>query len=151
MALALSSRRRSAAAVLSVLAAVALAIAVVGRGCGVAEPGPEAAVRGLVAAAAAGDREAVYRWMSPSTQAVLDERAQRATELVGANVRYTAADLIALGPAEEVAAPTEVRVVERRGDRVTVEVVSSGGRARLEVVKIDGRWRIDLPSLGATP
>lgn len=151
MALALSARRRAAAAAVSVLAAVALAIAVMGRGCNVTEPGPEAAVRSLIAAADEGDRSAVYAMLSPATQAALEEKAQRATELVGANVRYQAIDLVAIGSAEDVPTPTEISVVERHGDRAIVEIVSTGGRARLDVVKVDGRWRIDLPGYGTAP
>jgi hypothetical protein len=151
MALALSGRRRHLAAAVSVLAAVALAVAVVGRGCRVTEPGPEAAVRGMIAAANEGDRRAVYAMLSPATQARLEERAQRATELVGSNVRYTAIDLIAIGSAEDVPAPTEIKVVERKGDHATVEVVSTFGSARIDVVRIDGRWRIDLPGYGSGP
>jgi len=151
MALALTSRRRAAAAAFSVLAAVALAVAVVGRGCRVAEPGPETAVRGMIAAANEGDRNGVFALLSPSTQAALEERAQRATELVGSNVRYTALDLIAIGSAEDVPAPSEIEVVERDGNRAVVEVVSSAGRARLDVVRVGGRWRIDLPSYAAAP
>ena len=110
MALALTQRRRNAAAAVSVVAAVALAIAVVGRGCRVTTPGPEAAVRSLIAATNAGDRKAVYALLSPATQQRLDDRAQRATELVGSNVRYTALDLISIGAGEDVPAPTEVNV-----------------------------------------
>jgi hypothetical protein len=151
MALALTSRRRVSAAVLSVVAAVALAIAVVGRGCSVTEPGPDAAVRGLIAAANEGDQAQVFALLSPETQAALVDKAQRATELVGANVRYAATDLIAIGTAEEMSAPTEIRVVEQHGDRAVVEIVSSDGPARLELVKVDGSWRIDLPSYRAGP
>jgi hypothetical protein len=151
MALALTGRRRAAAAAVSVLAAVAIAGAVVGRGCRVAEPGPEAAVRGMLAAANEGDRRAVFALLSPATQAALEERAQRATELVGSNVRYTALDLIAIGSAEDVPAPTEIEVVDVSGGHAVVEVTSSAGNARLDVVKVDGRWRIDLPSYAAAP
>jgi len=151
MALALTSRRRAAAAAFSVIAAVALAAAVVGRGCRVTEPGPEAAVRGMLAAANEGDRNAVFALLSPATQSALEERAQRATELVGSNVRYTALDLIAIGSADDVPLPTSIETVERHGDRVVVEIASSAGTARLDVVKVDGRWKIDLPSYAAAP
>lgn len=151
MALALTQRRRTAAAAVSVIAAVALAVAVVGRGCGVTDPGPEAAVRGLIAAANEGDRAAVFALLSPATQAALEARAQRATELVGSNVRYTALDLIAIGSAEDVPAPSAIEVVEERGDRAVVEITSGTGRSRLDVVRIDGRWKIDLPSSAAAP
>jgi hypothetical protein len=151
MALALTGRRRNAAAAVSVLAAVALAIAVVGRGCRVDEPGPDAAVRGMIAASNAGDKHSVFALLTPATQARLEEGAQQATLLVGANVRYTALDLIAIGSAEDVPAPTEVNVIARSKDRATVEIVSTSGRAQLELQKVDGRWRIDLPGYGTSP
>lgn len=151
MALVLSARRRVAAAAASVLLAVALAIAVVGRGCGVEQPGPEQAVRSLLAAASAGDRQAVWTLLSPQTQRRLEDRAQRATDLVGANLRYTALDLIAIGSSEDRPAPSEIDVVERTGDRAVVELRSSAGRARLELVRVDGHWRIDLPDYGDGP
>ena len=151
MALALTGRRRNAAAAVSVLAAVALAIAAVGRGCRVREPGPEAAVRSLIAASNAGDKKAVYALLTPATQSRLEERAQRATELVGSNVRYTALDLIAIGSAEDVPAPTEINVISSDGAHAVVEIVSSAGRARLDLHKVEGRWRIDLPGYGAAP
>jgi hypothetical protein len=67
LALALTSRRGAIAAAASALAAIALAAAVLGRGCGVAPPGPDAAVKSLVQAARAGDREAVWVMLSPAT------------------------------------------------------------------------------------
>ena len=151
MALALTGRRRNAAAAVSVLAAVALAIAVVGRGCRVHEPGPDAAVRSLMAAANAGDRKAVFGLLTEHTQNALVDRAEKATTDVGSNVRYTALDLIAIGSSEDVPAPTEINVISRQGDHAVVEVVSTAGRAQLDVVKEKGRWRIDLPGYGGEP
>ena len=145
MALALTSRRYALAAAASALAAIALAAAVLGRGCGVAEPGPDAAVKSLIAAARAGDRKAVWRMLSPETQRALDERARTATDLVGSSTRFTALDLISIGSSEDVPPPTDVRVIARAGDRATVEI---GGPApeRVDVVRIDGHWKIDLPA-----
>ena len=151
MALALTGRRRNAAAAVSVLAAVALAIAVVGRGCSVTAPGPDAAVRSMIAASNAGDKHSVWALLTPATQARLEEGAQQATTLVGANVRYTALDLIAIGSAEDVPAPTEINVLSRDGDHAVVEIVSTSGRAQLDVQKVEGRWRIDLPGYGTSP
>jgi len=48
-----------------------------------------------------------------------------------------------------VAAPTDITVIEERGDRAIVELVSPAGRARIELVKADGRWTIDLPGYGS--
>jgi len=152
MALALTGRRRAWAAGVSVLAAVTLAIAVVGRGCAVGgTPGPEVAVRNLIAATNAGDRKAVYALLSPETQARLEEKAERATDLVGSNVRYTALDLISIGSTEDVPPPTSIGVLSRDRDHAVVEIVSAAGRARLDVVRVKGRWRIDLPDYGTAP
>jgi hypothetical protein len=149
MALALGTRRSTVAAVASALAAMALAAAVAGRSCRVTTPGPEVAVRDLLAAAKAGDRDAIYDLLTPATQARLESEAKRATDLVGAAVRYTAKDLISIGASDGIAAPSDITVIEQRGDRATVELVSPNGRARLELAMSDGRWRIDLPHFGA--
>jgi hypothetical protein len=148
MALALGTRRSTVAAVTSALAAMAFAAAVAGRSCRVAPPGPEVTVRDLVQAAKAGDRDAIFELLTPATRARLDAEAKRATDLVGAAVRYTAKDLISIGTSDGVAPPTDITVIDQRGDRAVVEVVSPNGRARLDLQKSDGRWRVDLPQFG---
>lgn len=153
MALALTSRRSTLAAVASALAAMALAAAVAGRSCRVTQPGPEAAVRDMIQAAKTGDRELVYTLLSDATRDRLASEAKRATDLVGASRRYTAKDLISIGstgggdPAD--VDPTDITVLEERGDHAVVEVVSAAGRARVELIKVAGRWRIDLPQYGS--
>ena len=148
MGLALTSRRSTVAAVASLIAAVALAATVAGRSCRVTQPGPEAAVREMLHAAKTGDRDAVFSLLSPGTRSRLEAEAKRATDLVGAATRYTAKDLLSIGSSEGIAAPTDITVLEERGDRASVEVVSESGRARIELIKIEGRWRIDLPQYG---
>jgi hypothetical protein len=150
MALALTSRRSTVAAIASATLAITLAAAVAGRSCRVSEPGPEAAVRGMLRAAKSGDREAVLEMLAPATQARLEDRARHATDLVGAAVRYTAKDLISIGSSDGVAAPTDITVLEESGDRAIVEVVSPVGRSRLELLRVDGRWRIDIPAYGTS-
>jgi len=150
MALALGTRRSTVAAVASALAAMALAAAVAGRSCRVTTPGPEVVVRDLLAAAKAGDRDAIYDLLTPATQARLESQAKRATDLVGAAVRYTAKDLISIGASDGVAPPSDITVIDERGDHATVELVSPNGRAKLDLVKSDGRWRIDLPQFGGS-
>ena len=149
MALALTSRRSTLAAVASALAAMALAAAVAGRSCRVTRPGPEAAVGAMIQAAKTGDRDTVFELLAPATRDRLDAEARRATDLVGASQRYTAKDLISIGSSDGVADPTDITVLEDRGDRAVVEVVSPAGRARLDLVRIDGRWRIELPQYGS--
>ncbi len=149
MALALTSRRSTIAAVASALAAMALAAAVAGRSCRVSQPGPEAAVRDVLQAAKTGDRDTVFAMLAPATQHRLEVEARRATDLVGAAIRYTAKDLVSIGSSDGVAAPTDITVLEERNDRAVVEVVSPSGRARMQLVKIDGRWRVDLPQYGS--
>jgi len=148
MALALTSRRTTLAAVASALAAMALAAAVAGRSCRVSEPGPEAAVREMVQAAKTGDRELVFELLSPATHARLEAEARRATDLVGASQRYTAKELISIGSSDALVDPSDITVIEERGDRAVVELVSPSGRARVELVKLGNRWRIDLPQYG---
>lgn len=148
MGLALPSRRSTVAAVASALAAMALAAAVAGRSCRVTQPGPEIAVREMLQAAKTGDRDIVFSLLSPHTRERLETEAKRATDLVGAAVRYSAKDLVSIGSSDGIAPPTDITVIEERGDRAIVEVVSPAGRARIELVKVDGRWLIDLPSYG---
>lgn len=148
MGLALTSRRSTVAAVTSALAAMALAAAVAGRSCRVTQPGPEAAVREMLHAAKTGDRDAVFTLLAPATRSRLEVEAKRATDLVGAATRYTAKDLLSIGSSDGIAAPTDITVLEERGDHATVEVVSPAGRARIELLKVEGRWRIELPQYG---
>lgn len=148
MALALTSRRSTIAAVASILAAMALAAAVAGRSCRVSQPGPEAAVRDLLQAAKTGDRDAVFELLAPSTRARLEAEARRATDLVGASVRYTAKELVSIGSSDTLATPTDITVVEERTDRAVVEVVSPAGRSKMELVKVDGRWLVEIPEYG---
>jgi hypothetical protein len=147
--LALPSRRSTVAAVASVAAAMALAAAIAGRSCRVTQPGPEIAVREMLQAAKTGDRDTVFSLLSPETRQRLEIEAKRATDLVGAATRYAAKDLVSIGSSDGVPAPTDITVIEERGDRAIVEVVSPAGRSRIELVKADGRWTIDLPQYGS--
>ncbi|HET7502461.1 MAG TPA: hypothetical protein VFK02_15685 [Kofleriaceae bacterium] len=149
MALALTSRRSTLAAVASALAAMALAAAVAGRSCRVTQPGPELAVRDLIQAAKTDDHDAVFELLTPATRDRLEAEARRATDMVGASQRYTARDLISIGRSEGVADPTDITVLEEHGDRAVVEIVSPSVRARIELVKLEGRWRIELPQYGS--
>ena len=148
MALALTSRRSTIAAIASALAAMAVAAAVAGRSCRVSQPGPEIAVRDMLQAAKSGDRDTVFEMLSPATRARLEVEARRATDLVGASIRYTAKDLVSIGSSENIAAPTDITVIEEHDDRAIAELVSPSGRSRMSLVKIDGRWKIDIPEYG---
>lgn len=148
MALALTSRRSTVAAIASAVAAMAFAAAVAGRGCRVNDPGPEAAVRDMIQAAKTGDRDAVFDLLAPGTQDKLAAYAARATDLVGAATRYAAKDLISIGSSEGVAPPTDITVLSEVGDRATVEIVSPAGRSQLDLVRIDGKWRVELSQYG---
>ncbi len=148
MALALTARRRALAAATTALAAAALAAAVLGRSCAVSAPSPETAVRALVQAARAGDRQAVWDLMSPATQARLTDGARRATDLVGSSMRYRPLDLISIGSSDDVPPPVDIRTVARDGDHAVVEIISVGEPAQIELVRIGKRWKIDLPAYG---
>lgn len=151
MALALGTRRSTIAAVASALAAMALAAAVAGRSCQVTRPGPEMTVHDLLQAAKTNDRDLVFELLTPATRQRLEAEAKRATDLVGAATRYTAKDLISIGASDAEAAPTDITVIEQRGDHAVVEIVSAAGRSRLQLLRVGGRWRVDLPQYGAEP
>jgi hypothetical protein len=148
MALALSTRRSTVAAVASALAAMAIAAAVAGRSCRVSQRGPEAAVRDVLQAARIGDLDTVFQLLSPRTRARLEAEARRATDLVGAAERFSAKQLVSMGSSEGVSAPTDITVLDELDDRAVVEVVSPAGRSRIELIRVDGRWLIDLPAYG---
>lgn len=148
MALALTTRRSTVAAVASAIAAMAIAAAVAGRGCRVSQRGPEAAVRDVLHAAKTGDLDTAFELLSPRTRARLEAEAKRATDLVGASERFAAKDLASLGSSEGIPAPTDITVLEELDDRAVVEVVSPAGRSRIELVRVGGRWLVDLPAYG---
>jgi hypothetical protein len=144
------SRRRALAAATSVLAAMALAASMAGRGCLVGEDDAVGAVHAFAAAAKAEDHEALFELLGPATRAGLDAAARRATDLAGGAHRFDAIDMLSIGKAS--ASPRELRVIERKDDRAVVEIVGSGGeRARLVTVHVDGAWRIELPEYTLEP
>ncbi|MEP6862739.1 MAG: hypothetical protein ABJE66_19090 [Deltaproteobacteria bacterium] len=107
--------------------------------------GPEVTVRALLTAAKTADRDAIFELLTPATRDALEASAKRATDLVGAAIRFNAKDLISIGSFDPTAAPTDITLLEQHGDRAIVEIVSPSGRARLDLLEIDGRWRVDLP------
>lgn len=151
MALALTTRRSTVAAVASALAAMAIAAAVAGRSCRVSQRGPEAAVRDALQAARTGDVGAVLELLSPATRAELEAEARRATDLVGAAERFSPKALLSLGSSDGASAPTDITVLEERGDRAVVEVVSPAGRSRVDLVRVGDRWLIDVPAYAREP
>lgn len=148
MALALTTRRSTVAAVASAIAAMAIAAAVAGRSCRVSQRGPEAAVRDMLQAARTGDLDRVFELLTPATRAGLEAQARRATDLVGGSERFAAKDLVSMGSSDGVPAPTDITVLDELDDRAVVEIVSPAGRSRVELVRVGGRWLIDLPAYG---
>ncbi len=104
----------------------------------------------MLQAARNGDRDTVYELLAPTTQEALAREAKRATDLVGASTRFAPKDLVSVGSSEGVAAPTDLTVLDERGDHAVVEVVSPSGRSRVELVRVNGHWRIELPGYGTT-
>lgn len=145
------SRRRALAAVTSVLAAMALAASMAGRGCSMDEDEPIAAVRAFAAAASAEDHEALYELLGPTTRAGLEASARRATDLAGGAHRFDAIDMLSIGKAAG-APPRELRVVEREGTHAVVQFLGVSDRpARLMTVYASGAWRIELPEYVPVP
>ncbi|ACY12784.1 hypothetical protein Hoch_0143 [Haliangium ochraceum DSM 14365] len=143
-------RRRAVAAAASVLAAMALAVAMAGRGCEMEGDGPIGAVRAFAAAAQTDDHQQLYELLGPKTRAQLASAAARATELAGGARRFAPIDMLSIGRVE--AAPMrDVRVLANDGERATVAFTGEGGRSmQIETVLVgdgDGSgWRVELPS-----
>ncbi len=143
------SRRRAVAASASVIAAVALAAAMAGRGCEVDEDSPAGVVHAFVAAAEAEDADAVLELLGPATRAGLAESARQATALAGSARRFDPADMLGIGPRRSHSAHS-VEVVEISADRAYVELVDGRGPpTRVSLVRANGHWRIELPPYDA--
>jgi hypothetical protein len=136
--------KRAVAAFVTVAAALALAWAAGPRGCGADDRSPEGAVRAFIAAARAGDEEALWELLSPATRARVSEAAVAAGDRAGESHRYRPLDVLDVGSGEGHYAPTDIVAREIEGDRVTVDVLGPNRRDAIEVVKVDGRWKIDL-------
>ena len=137
-----AGRRGGLAAAVTALAAVALAVAVGGRGCGSEDDSPDGAVRAFAAAARAGDRDTMMELFGPETRAWLDAAAGRATQLVGGNGRFDPIDLINAGALGGT--PARILVREAEGGRARVEVTDeTGRRAMVDLVELDGHWRLE--------
>lgn len=142
--------RRSLAATASVVAAMALAAAVAGRGCQVDENTPEGVVASFIQASRADDRETLYQLLGPKTRAWLDDAARRATDLAGGAKRFGPLDMIGVSENTSVTSSAEIAVDELSEQTAKVELVNaSGQRSELHLVEIDGQWRIELPGHGS--
>jgi hypothetical protein len=116
----------------------------VAAGCGGARS-PEGAVRALAEAAEAGDRDAVYALLAPTTRARLTAEADRAARAAGRR-EIGAVDLVAAGWSPPRWRAAEFDVLSRSGERATVEVRGAAReRETLSCVRVDGQWRVELP------
>jgi hypothetical protein len=129
-----------------VLLAVALAVAIAGRGCGADDDSPVGAVRAFISAARAGDSDAIYSLLGPRTRAYLEDSARTATDYAGGSRRFAHTELLRVSDAgSDRRPPRDVLLRDRDGDRAIVDVVSADGvRSPIEVVNVDGGWRIEL-------
>ncbi len=142
----IGSRRRGATTIVSAVAAVALAAAMVGRGCSVRGSGPDGVVRELINAQRTGDAELLYSLLGPNTIAALQTEARRATDLVGGWQRFVPADLVSIGQATPGGGTFEYSVRRIAEDKAQVDIASSTGqKSVLMLVRIDKDWRIEVP------
>ena len=141
----LGTKRRLIAAAATVGAAVALALAVSGRGCAVGDGTAVGAARAFVAAARAGDRRAAWELLGPRTRARVEAVAQAATEKVGGTRRYGPLDVLDLSTPERTYEPTDVVIRTELGATAVVDVLGPAGRHdALNLVRQDGHWRVEL-------
>lgn len=139
------------AALATAITALTLAIVASGRGCA-EDQAPEEAARTLIAAARAGDADAVYALLGPATRARLGERAARAQAKAGGRRTFDPRELLEVKEEARTSAPVEVALRERRGDHAMVEVTDGSGRRDLvALVRESGTWRVELPDPSPSP
>jgi hypothetical protein len=129
-------------------AALAIAIAVYGRGCESDQDTAEAIARQFLAASLAGDSTAMYELMSKDTREQLASAARRATELVGGSRRYGPTDMIDVSPSAAGTQLPALSVLERGERRVVFDVgaTTSHPGATLTVIYEQEAWRVDVPA-----
>jgi hypothetical protein len=123
------------------VAAVALAAAVAGRGCGGEDETPDGAVRAFASAARAGDRETMLELLGPATRDWLAAAAAHGSQMIGGPGATREIDLLGgRGPG-----PTRISLRSQDGKKALVDVVDERGvRSTVDVVEVDGRWRLEL-------
>jgi hypothetical protein len=138
-------RRRLVGAAVTAAAAVALAWAVGGKGCGESDSTPEGAARAFVAAARAEDKAALWELLGPATRGRATAAAAAATEKVGGARRFAPLEVLDVGAPESTYVPTDIVLREVRGANAFVDVLGPEGRRdTLQLVEVGGRWRVEL-------
>ena len=116
-------------------------------GCSARDEGasPEGAVRTLIAAARAGDRQAVYQRFGPRTRARVDETLARANRM-GGRRQFRPADFVSVGWAPPAWEAAGVRSIRRSKNDAEVEVYSAAGdRQIVRLIREERAWKIELP------
>jgi hypothetical protein len=114
--------------------------------CGGRDDGssPEAAVRSLIAAARAGDRQAVYQRLGPRSRAHIQELLSSSRK-TGATRILRPEDLVTVGwvpPAWEYAG---TRLLGRHGGEAEVEVYSAAGdRQSVRTIREADGWKVEI-------
>lgn len=138
-------RRPALVALVTVSAAVALALGVPTRGCSETDSSPEGAVRAFVTAARAADRRAVWDLLGPATRARAEVAAQAATEKVGGARRFAPVDMIDVAVPESTYVPTRIVVREQTGEHAIVDVLGPDDRRdTVTTVRVANRWKVEL-------
>ena len=135
--------RQTAAALVTALAAVAVAFAVVGSAEG-DQDSPQGAVRSFEAAARRGDRQLMFELLGPRTRAQLEQSAGKASTVVGGGAAYGPLDLILPRPASGRRIARIVLLDESDRSARMELVYDDGIRHQLRAVEEDNRWRLEF-------
>lgn len=141
--------RRTASAIATAVAVVALAWTVGLRGCGDADATPEGAVRAFVAAARAEDKAALWELLGPESRKAVTAAAAAATDRIGGAQRLAPLDVLDVAAPARSYAPNDIVVRDSDGQKdgatATVDVLGPEGRHdSVRVVKVGGHWRVEL-------
>jgi hypothetical protein len=141
--------RRTASAIATAVALVALAWAVGVRGCGDVDATPEGAVRAFVTAARAEDKAALWELLGPESRKAVAAQAAAATDKIGGAQRLAPLDVLDVAAPARSYAPSDIVLRDSDGLNATVDVLGPEGRHdSVRAVKVGGRWRVELWSRG---
>lgn len=113
---------------------------------------PEKAARAFLEAAADGQTEQLFALLAPTSRALLQQLANRATAEAGGQRRLKAQDLLVLGFGRPRLEVSGVALSYADRERAQVRLISQGERGTelLDLQRVDGHWRVVLPQPAAS-
>ena len=122
---------------------VALAGVLTGCGGGSDYGSPKATFETMVAAAKAGDKDAMMACFDKETKGCFEELEKLAAEAKGSTAKTPGPDM----PGKYKDAKVDYGKEEIKGDTATLEVTTDGKKQTFKFKKEDGNWKISIPEM----